>query len=93
MLLTGPGYRSLLPAATCAGVRRLDLAGVYWISPGALLTKLLCMSSLTHLAVQDVRFTSRQFNCLLNQSQVLSDQTDPLQFCQVVLLLTYYLFI
>ena len=72
MLLTGAGYRSLLPAATCAGVRRLDLAGVYWISPGALLTKLLCMSSLTHLAVQDVRFPSRQFNSLLNKLDKLS---------------------
>ena len=71
-MLTGAGYRSLLPAATCSGVRRLDLAGVYWINPGELLTKLLCMSSLTHLAVQDVRFPSRQFNTLLNKLDRLS---------------------
>ena len=69
MLLTGA---SLLPAAACAGVRRLDLAGVYWISPDELLTKLICMSKLTHLAVQDVRFTSRQFNTLLNKLDRLS---------------------
>ena len=71
-VLTGAGYHSLLPAAACAGVRRLDLAGVYWISPDELLTKLICMSNLTHLAVQDVRFTSRQFNTLLNKLNRLS---------------------